>query len=135
MKMGWLMLSKPSTFWAQITKAKFFSSKSFWSATKSKTAANLWRALFNMKDKLRAGCLWQIADGTSILIKEDSWIPSTPSLSNIRLPENTFKVSDLISTGQWDIVKLHSIFEPFLTSVIIRIKLTMYATEGRDKLI
>ncbi|XP_024164131.1 uncharacterized mitochondrial protein AtMg00310-like [Rosa chinensis] len=78
-KQAWRVVSNPETLIAQLYKARYFPDGSFWNATEHASPSYSWRSIFATRDLLRDGSIWQIRDGVSVSVVNDSWIPSLPS--------------------------------------------------------
>ncbi|XP_024195998.1 uncharacterized mitochondrial protein AtMg00310-like [Rosa chinensis] len=93
---AWCVASNPGSMIAQLYKARYFPDGNFWNVSEYATPSYSWRSIFATKDLLHAGSLWQIGDGASLSVWNDSWIPSHKLQPMIGASTDLEIVSDLI---------------------------------------
>lgn len=74
-KQCWRLLIDPNSFWARVMKARYFPHSDFLSAEKGHRASWSWASLLSASDIIKSGSKWQIGNGLSTRIWEDSWLP------------------------------------------------------------
>ena len=99
-KHGWRLMTEPNSLCARVLKGRYFHNSGFMQATVPKSASATWWAIIAGYDALNVGVVKRVGDGSSILVLDDKWIPSTVSMTPMFRPANTQVqlVSNLIDT-------------------------------------
>jgi hypothetical protein len=64
---------------ARVLKGRYFPDTDFLSASKPRAASFTWCSILFGRELLLKGLRWGVGSGTSIRIKQDSWIPGVKS--------------------------------------------------------
>lgn len=97
-KQSWRLLKEPTSFLAQVFKAKYFNKSSLLEGPLGHHPSHAWRSIFQGNQLIKQGLRWRIGDGRSTHIWKDPWIdnPPRPARPSLSLPNHQSKVADLI---------------------------------------
>ncbi|CAL1394015.1 unnamed protein product [Linum trigynum] len=129
-KQVWRMLRQPDSLLARRYKDKYFPSTSLLHARAGYRASWAWQGILAGRDLLIRGLRWQVGTGSSILVSDDNWLPtsttppSSPKLLPGCYPASPF-VSSLIGqdTGEWCLSLLQVLFDVSTVKLILSIPL------------
>ena len=134
-KQGW-RLQTNSTLPFRVYKAKYFPWCNFVEVSLGLRLSYAWQSLVVAQGVIRRGMRWQVGNGTRIRVWRDKWIPrpSTYKVLTTERPnsENAL-VCELINraTGEWNMDKLNSWFQPEDRLAIMYIPLSTIDTNDR----
>lgn len=74
-RQGWRLLTEPESLCARVLKGRYFPNCDFSDAPKPKFSCYTWRSILFGRELLKKGVQWRIADGKTIKITTDFWIP------------------------------------------------------------
>ncbi|XP_062013599.1 uncharacterized protein LOC133729988 [Rosa rugosa] len=114
-KQGWRLFSNPHSLIAQLYKARYHPTCSFWEAELGDSPSFSWRSILSGRPVLKAGVQWYIGNGTNVNIWKDKWIPNCHQFLIQKPPGCIFElVSDLIdpTSRQWIPAAVHTAFSP-----------------------
>ena len=99
-KQCWRLITEPTSLWARVLKARYFSTCSFLDAKKGGRASWVWSSLLEGREVIRNGAHWQIMDGKDTRVWVDRWLSSIPlgfpsPLGSVQVSKN-LKVHSLI---------------------------------------
>lgn len=83
---SWRILNSPSAFWVQMLKGLYFPNSSFLQVKKGSRASWAWSSILAGREALLKGACWNVGNGESIKIWEDSWVPSFPGFKLLSRP-------------------------------------------------
>ncbi|CAL1377911.1 unnamed protein product [Linum trigynum] len=139
-KIGWRILSEPTSLLAQVYRGKYFPNGHFLTATARSRPSWGWQSILFGRQLLEMGIRWQIGNGRSASMLRSTWVPEfqfEPIRYNPRvLPDGGDPlVAELICPGEgrWCIQKLNKWFDPGTCRIIQTIPLPRDNVE--DKLI
>ncbi|KAL7235947.1 hypothetical protein ACSBR1_019263 [Camellia fascicularis] len=130
-KLGWKMLSDPSSIWTAVLKGKYLQNEALsdWPITRS--VFHTWRSIIKTRELLKKGVRWTVGDGKSISIWHDYWCgqgtiaeqcTGDPSLPNM-------KVVDIIQEdGSWKIEEIVDFIPQSVLQSILQIHLAQFVT-------
>lgn len=75
-KMVWRLLNKLEVLWARILKGLYFPHDELFKARKGARASWCWSSLWEAKDVVQKGAIWQVQDGRIADIWDDAQVPS-----------------------------------------------------------
>lgn len=119
-------------------KARYFPSTDFLRAELGSKHSHAWRGIFSALPVVKAGCWWQVGNGTSICIWTDRWLPRPSTFQVISPPASLpldSKISSLINpdSGDWDVTLITQTFLPDDVNSILGIPLSRH--KPRDRLV
>ncbi|XP_071725091.1 uncharacterized mitochondrial protein AtMg00310-like [Rutidosis leptorrhynchoides] len=104
-KQGWNLFDNPSSLPAQILKAKYYPRSGFLDADVGYNPSFICKSILQSEDVTRCGTRWRIGNGTSVLVRNDLWLPKdgefyvqTPMLEYLE----DLQVKDLIREDALD---------------------------------
>ncbi|KAK5845334.1 hypothetical protein PVK06_001506 [Gossypium arboreum] len=114
-KQGWKIITKSDCLFARVMKAKYFPKGDFMSAGVGFYPSYTWRSIWGARQLLEEGMGWQIGNGESVNIWNDSWLSRLGS-GRIRCQNmglRVTQVSDLINkeNNTWKPDIIQSLFE------------------------
>lgn len=126
-KHGWRLQMDSLLF--EVFKAKNFPNCEFVQASVECKPSYVWRSIMAAQDIVRRGLRWQVGNGKSIHIWQDSWIPFPSQYKVISLPfllQSDARVEVLIDpeTREWRMELIHRIFLPQVANLIGSIALS-----------
>jgi hypothetical protein len=74
----WRLLTVPDSLCARVLKGRYFPDEDFWNASCPRSASYTWCSILHGRKLVKRGILWGIGDGSTVRIKYDRWVPSTP---------------------------------------------------------
>ncbi|CAL1360803.1 unnamed protein product [Linum trigynum] len=74
-KIGWRILNEPQSLLAQVYKGKYFSTRTFLTATARSRPSWGWQSILHGRQLLELGLRWQIGKGQKASLLRSSWIP------------------------------------------------------------
>ncbi|KAG7967870.1 hypothetical protein I3843_08G121900 [Carya illinoinensis] len=129
-KQLWRVLNNPNSPVAQILKQKYFKRGTILNAKKGTNSPLVWQSLWSSIELIKAGSLWRVGFGTSIIIWHDNWVKNSVLL---QLNPSTFfsTVSELINEGEcrWKKEVLDQLFQEEEVQKICQIPLR-YTANG-----
>ncbi|KAF5443039.1 hypothetical protein F2P56_035634 [Juglans regia] len=121
---------------ARVFKEKYFKIVPLTEAKLGNRPSYIWRSVCGALNLLKDGLRWRVGNGTNIKIWGQKWLP-TPSSFCVQAPctilDQEAKVSELITSGEWN--------EPFIKSIFYKGEaehiwsLPISRMEAEDKLI
>lgn len=138
-KQGWRLITKPSSLFSRLLKARYFPRGSFFTAEVGERPSTTWRSIFSARDCLSSGLRVRVGNGATTSIWGYRWLPSTSSGRVItrRPSHDSFPntVSDLIdwTTWSWNYDLISQTFWPVDTHNILQV--LFGAPETADKLV
>ncbi|KAB1225938.1 hypothetical protein CJ030_MR1G005469 [Morella rubra] len=116
-KLVWLILNNLDLLWVKFLKAKYFPWTFFLLANTKQGASLVWQGVTKVKEDFRTHLCFLPRNGSATSIRQDPWLPHSPSFSPSWLPgcDQTCPhrwVCDLtdMQSGEWDTALLCSIF-------------------------
>ena len=112
-------------------KARYFPSTDFLRAELGSKHSHAWRGIFSALPVVKAGCWWQVGNGTSICIWTDRWLPRPSTFQVISPPASLpldSKISSLINpdSGDWNVTLITQTFLPDDVNSILGIPLSRH---------
>jgi hypothetical protein len=132
-KQGWRLLTDPNSLCAWVLKGRYYPHSDFWNATKPRSASYTWRSILHGRALLIQGIRWGIADGRSVKILKDNWIPNLPP--EVLKPTSPIPVSATVhclldeGTGTWNDKNIHAFFDPDTAAKILQIQVARHTGE------
>jgi hypothetical protein len=132
-KQGWRLLTDPNSLCARVLKGRYYPQSDFWNATKLRSASYTWRSILHGRALLFQGIPWGIANGRSVKILKDNWIPDlSPEVLKPTLPiPASATVHCLLdeSTGTWNDENIHAFFDADTAAKILQIQVARHTGE------
>ena len=131
-RQAWRLIYYPDSLCARLLKAKYYRQGKLTNTTFPSNASPTWKAIEYGLELLKKGAIWRVANGQSIRIWRDNWIPREYSLKPItrRRRSSVRWVSDLISPNkEWDINLLRENFSAIDVDEILKIQLPVRPME------
>ncbi|KAG8480403.1 hypothetical protein CXB51_025112 [Gossypium anomalum] len=91
-------------------KAKYFPKANFMSAKLGSYPSYTWHSIWGARQLLKEGMGWQIGNGDSINIWNDSWLPG-PGSGRIRCQNMDIRFTQVSETNTWKQDIIQSIFD------------------------
>ncbi|CAN1840830.1 Uncharacterized mitochondrial protein AtMg00310 [Linum perenne] len=137
-KQTWRLIQNPDLLLAQIYKAKYFPKSTLMQAGKGSNPSWGWRGILKGREIIKLGHRWQVGDGITINPFLDHWVPTSPPSSPIlemkeSIIDIPLSVAGFIDNGNWDQIKLNSLFRKDSVSLILSIPIPKRQT--MDKMI
>lgn len=137
-KLGWICLSDPSNWWAQIVIKKYLKKEGFLGTTKKSAHSAAWKAILEACSVLHKGIRWIVGNGQSIPFWTANWVFPFPLLdlipvflrNNLNLSTT---VSDFIQNQAWQYDKLSQVIDDDIIDIILTIPLPLSPLQ--DKLV
>ncbi|KAK2650956.1 hypothetical protein Ddye_018445 [Dipteronia dyeriana] len=123
-KQWWRLIHFPNTLAAKVLKHCYFPDSSIVQVSDCSYGSFLWKSFVWGKELLDAGSRWCIADGSSVSIYHDRWLPRPISFKVQSPPvlDIFAKVGCLkLSSGAWNEDLIHASFEPDEASLILNL--------------
>ena len=122
MNQAWHLYSNPTTLWARVLQAKYFSYATLFTSPHTSRGSHIWTA-FSMGIKLlREGMTWIVGDGQTIRIWQDPWLPNGSLRSYIAGPlllhDEENRVHSLWINQSWAFDLLNFPLSPHLQNLI-----------------
>ncbi|VVA28953.1 PREDICTED: ribonuclease [Prunus dulcis] len=124
-KLGWIYLSEPTNWWAQIMAKKYIRKDGFLAATKKTSHSAAWKAILDARTVLHKGLRWIVGNGQSIFFWTENWVFPFPILdlipdsmrNNLNL---NAKVANFIQNQTWQRDRLlQEVDEDILEEILI----------------
>lgn len=137
-KQGWRLQTNTRSLVNRVLKARYFPHTDFLQAELGLKPSYAWRSIIAAQELVRAGCRWQIGDGTTARVWLDRWLPRQSTFRPISTP-NTIpldaRVCTLLDdeTGEWKIDLINHIFLPEDADAILSIPRS--CSHAKDRLI
>ncbi|QHO05742.1 putative mitochondrial protein [Arachis hypogaea] len=98
-KQGWRLLTRPNSLIYKVYRSKYFRFTDFLRAEVRNSPSWGWQSVLEGRKVLEKDILWKIGRGTSVRIREDSWVSKFTAITPISNPNSTdlpLRVLDLI---------------------------------------
>ena len=116
MNQAWRLYSNPTSIWARVLQAKYFSHASVFTSPRTTRGSYIWTALSLGAELLLKGMRWVVGDGWTIRIWQDHWLPNGSLCNYIEGPllpqEEDRRLSSIWSTQTWDFEALNLPLSP-----------------------
>ena len=80
-KQAWRLPQNKNSLFYRVFKPNFFPHCSIMEVTKSQARSYAWRSILKGREVLKEGMRWRVANGSSIRIWSDPWLPQNFCLS------------------------------------------------------
>ena len=74
-KQAWRLPQNKNSLFYRVFKPNFFPHCSIMEVTKSQARSYAWRSILKGREVLKEGMRWRVANGSSIRIWSDPWLP------------------------------------------------------------
>lgn len=78
-KQVWRLVNNPTSLVSRIFKARYYRDGDVMDADIGSNPSYIWRSLCWSRELLDPGLRWRVANGASISLFQDAWIPGLPS--------------------------------------------------------
>ncbi|KAJ4772612.1 Ribonuclease H-like superfamily protein [Rhynchospora pubera] len=114
LKIVWSLMADEDKLWVKICKTKYFPAVGYWRARNSAGASRMWRQVMARRDVFKEHVKWKIGDGKVVQAISQPWFQSWRVHENASARDRKLKVCELIDehTGQWNMQRLQSLFQP-----------------------
>ncbi|WOL13087.1 hypothetical protein Cni_G21856 [Canna indica] len=132
-KIGWRILSRPSSLLSKVYKGKYFPHLHFLEAEAKSNSSWGWRSILKGRELLRKGLRIQVGSNTILHALGTPWIPMEPSFSvygPAPHPSSSVLVSHLFDKEirMWKAQEVHNFFHQSVAEKILQ----MNITPGKD---
>lgn len=138
-KQAWRLWQDPEALWARVLKGIYFPNSTILEAGKGSCASWAWSSILEGRDLLAKGARWQINNGKTVNIWQDSWIPGFSDGLPLPVLEDDVELRDHVNELiQWDCrIWDPTPIRPFLTNEQVKAieELPLGSRSGRDKLV
>lgn len=131
-KQVWRLMSNQDSLFGRFFKSKFFPQGTIFDA-KENRGSFAWKSILKGRDTIKKGMKWRIADGRSVRIFKDHWLPHQNhgrvlSPIGVHCPET--RVSSLIDEDLWcwKVDVIDQMFLPFEANMVKAIPLGLNRT-------
>lgn len=136
-KLDWHLATDSGKMWAQALKSKYFASSSFLRCTRKKNASRTWISILHSQKLILNSLCYGVGKGNRISIWEDLWVPYNPNFKPLPTGEVRYECGLVEflrhSNSEWNLEKLHNLFDSITMDNINRIPTTNNNLE--DKLV
>ena len=134
MHQAWCLYFTPSSLWARILKAKYFSQATLFIGPQIARRSHIWTAISPGAELLCDGMRWFVGDGRIIRVWQDHWLPNGSLRDYIKGPlpyqEEDCRINSLWDNQTWsfDPINLPLHPPPHIQELIQGIPVTCVAT-------
>nr|XP_023889904.1 uncharacterized protein LOC112001960 [Quercus suber] len=116
-KQAWRMINNPNSLCHWVFKVRFFPNCSMLEAKDSNLGSYTWKSIMSARNVIRKGMVWCTGNGQNVQIKEDKWLPRSPTYpitSHLPTVATKTKVQTLINSelGVWKSDLMQQLFLP-----------------------